>query len=205
MDLKEKAWLAEAIEDVSLDRLFTSARSFNGWLSGEVTEQALRQIYDLMKWGPTSMNTQPGRLVFLRSWAAKERLRPHLAPTNVDKTMTAPVVAIIGYDVEFYRHLPDIFPHLPTATRYYEGKPDLIHATAFRNGTLQGAYLMIAARAVGLDCGPMSGFDNEGVDREFFAGSSLRSNFLCGIGRGDPAKVFSRSPRFSFEQSCQIL
>lgn len=195
----------EAISSRAIARLFTEARSYNGWLPGDVPDASLRQIYDLMKWGPTSMNSQPARILFLKSTSQKERLRPHLSPGNLDKTMSAPVVAIVGYDLTFHDHLPVTFPHLPAARDYYEGKDDLIAATAFRNGSLQGAYLIMATRALGLDCGPMSGFNNAGVDAEFFAGTSIRSNFLCGIGRGDRSKVFGRSPRLDFDTTCQIL
>jgi 3-hydroxypropanoate dehydrogenase len=145
------------------------------------------------------------RLLFLRTSAAKERLRPHLAPGNIDKTMTAPVTAIVGHDLAFHEHLPKLFPHQPNAKGMFEGKLPLIETTAFRNGSLQGAYLIIAARALGLDCGPMSGFDNAGVDREFFAGTQVKSNFLCNVGYGDYSKVFARTPRFDFASVCTLL
>jgi 3-hydroxypropanoate dehydrogenase len=158
------------IEDDDLRQLFLDGRTHNGWLDKAVPDTVLREIYDIVKFGPTSMNTQPMRLLFLRTAAAKQRLRPHLAPGNVDKTMTAPVTAIVGHDLAFHEHLPRLFPHQPSAKGMFEGKSPLIEMTAFRNGSLQGAYLIIAARALGLDCGPMSGFDNAGVDVEFFAG-----------------------------------
>ena len=193
------------IEDAGLHQLFLDARTHNGWLDKPVPDSTLREIYDLVKFGPTSMNTQPMRLLFLRTCAAKERLRPHLAPANVDKSMTAPVTAIVGHDLAFYEHLPNLFPHQPNAKGMFEGKLPLIEMTAFRNGSLQGAYLIIAARALGLDCGPMSGFDNAGVDLEFFAGTQVKSNFLCNLGYGDNSKIFDRSPRFEFASVCTLL
>jgi len=193
------------IDDRTIDILFRQARSYNGWLEGPVDDATLKRVYDIAKWGPTSMNTQPMRVLWLRTPEAKARLRPHLSPGNVNKAMSAPVVAIIGYDLSFYQHLARTFPHLPTAKSYYEGKPPVIEATAFRGGSLQGAYLLLAARSLGLDCGPMSGFNNAGVDEEFFAGTTVRSNFLCCLGRGDPSKTFSRSPRFEFEEVCQVI
>ncbi len=155
--------------------------------------------------GPTSANQSPARIVFVTSAEAKQRLSPHLSEGNRAKTMTAPVCAIIGYDLKFYDHLPMLFPHTD-AKSWFEGKPEKhIETSAFRNGTLQGAYFIIAARALGLDTGPMSGFDNAGVDREFFAGTSVKSNFLCSLGYGDPSGIFPRSPRFSFEEMAKII
>ena len=194
-----------SIEDKSLRQLFPDARTQNGWLDKPVPDAVLHNIYDLAKFGPTSANTQPMRLVFLRTATAKERLRPHLAPGNVDKTMAAPVTAIVGYDLAFYEHMPKVFPHAPNAKSMFEGKLPLIETIAFRNGSLQGAYLIIAARALGLDCGPMSGFDNAGVDREFFSGTRIKSNFLCSLGYGDGSKLFARSPRFDFDSVCTLL
>jgi len=193
------------LPDVDLRQLFMDARTHNGWLDKPVPDGMLREIYDIVKFGPTSMNTQPMRLLFLRTAAAKQRLRPHLAPGNVDKTMTAPVTAIVGHDLAFHEHLPRLFPHHPNAKAVFEGKLPLIEMTAFRNGTLQGAYLIIAAWALGLDCGPMSGFDNAGVDVEFFAGTQVKSNFLCNLGYGDHSKVFARTPRFDFASVCTLL
>jgi 3-hydroxypropanoate dehydrogenase len=193
------------IADDSLRQLFLDARTHNGWLDRPVPDALLRDIYNLVKLGPTSANTLPMRLVFLRTAAAKERLRPHLAPPNVDKTMTAPVTAIVAYDLTFYEHMPQLFPHRPDAKHMFEGNSPLIETTAFRNGSLQGAYLIIAARALGLDCGPMSGFDNAGVDSEFFANSQVKSNFLCNIGYGDHSKLFARLPRFDFASVCTLL
>jgi 3-hydroxypropanoate dehydrogenase len=189
----------------SLDLLFRVAHSHNGWLDEPVTDQTLRALYDLTKLGPTSLNTCPARFVFVRSPEAKARLRPALSPGNVDKTMAAPVTAIVAYDEKFYEHMGFLFPGREAARDRFAANPGQAHETAFRNGTLQGAYLIIAARALGLDTGPMSGFDNARVDAEFFAGSSFRSNFLCSLGYGDPAKVRERLPRFAFEEVCRVL
>jgi nitroreductase len=164
----------------------------------------LMAIYDLMRWGPTSANNSPARILFLTTPEAKDRLKPHLSEGNRAKTMNAPVTAIIGYDVDFPDHLPRLFPHNQDAKNWFKD-PVLREATAFRNGTLQGAYFIIAARAVGLDCGPMSGFDNAGVDKEFFAGTNIKSNFICSLGYGDPSGLFPRSPRLAFDEACKIL
>jgi 3-hydroxypropanoate dehydrogenase len=193
------------IEDDDLRQLFLDARTHNGWLDKPVPDAVLREVYEIAKFGPTSMNTQPMRLLFVRTAAAKERLRPHLGPANVDKTMRAPVTAIVGHDLAFFEHLPELFPHNPNAKGVFEGKLPLIEATAFRNGSLQGAYLIIAARALGLDCGPMSGFNNAGVDAEFFTGTQVKSNFLCNLGYSDHSKIFARSPRFDFASVCALL
>lgn len=197
--------MAERLPDDALDQLFRAARTANGWRSEPVPRETLVALYDLVKWGPTSANIQPLRVKFLVSQEAKERLRPHLAPGNVEKTMAAPVVAILGQDLAFYEHLPRMFPHNPEAKGWFEGKPDHIRASAFRNASLQGGYFILAARALGLDCGPMSGFDAAGVDREFWAGTSVETNFLCNLGHADPAKTFPRSPRFAFEEVCEVL
>jgi 3-hydroxypropanoate dehydrogenase len=193
------------IDETALATLFKEARSQNGWLPDAVDDEKLRSAYDIAKWGPTSMNTQPMRLLFLRSTEAKERLRPALSPTNVDKVMTAPVVAIVAFDTEFYTQLKRTFPHNPGASAYFTSNPASIEPTAFRNGSLQAAYFMLALRAEGLDVGPMSGFDAGKVNAEFFADSSWRVNLLCGIGQGDPTKVFDRSPRLEFETVAQLL
>jgi 3-hydroxypropanoate dehydrogenase len=191
----------------ALDRLFLNARSQNGWLDKPVSDEQLHQLYELMKWAPTSANSQPGRFLFLRSAEAKEKLRPALSPGNVDKTMSAPVVAIVAHDIDFHERLPEFFPHNPAFADMFRGdeKRAMREGFAFRNGSLQGAYLMMAARSIGLDCGPMSGFDQAKVDAAFFPGSTLRSNFLCNLGYGDPAKVMERLPRMPFEQACQLL
>jgi 3-hydroxypropanoate dehydrogenase len=193
------------IEDTALDRLLRTARSQNGWLDQPVSDDQLRQLYDLMKWGPTSANCSPARIVYVRTPANKERLRPALSPNNVEKTMTAPVIAIVAYDSRFYEHLPQLFPRNPQVADLFASNETLAATTAFRNGTLQGAYFLIAARALGLDCGPMSGFDNGKVDAEFFCDGRFKSNFLCGLGHGDPAKVYPRSPRLAFDQACTLL
>ena len=194
-----------ALPDTSLDVLFREARSHNGWRHEPVSEAQIRALYDLVKMGPTSANCCPARVLFLQSPGAKERLKPHLADGNVHKVMTSPVCAIIGYDLEFYDRIPRLFPHNPQAREWFAGNQELARVTAFRNGTLEGAYLILAARALGLDCGPMSGFDNEGVDREFFPDGKVKSNFLCSIGVGDPAALFPRNPRLDFDEACEIL
>ncbi len=195
------------LDDRALDVLFRTARSHNGWQPGDVSDDQLRQLWDLMKLGPTSANCSPARILFLRSREAKERLRPALSAGNLDKTMAAPVTAIIGYDTRFYELLERLFPHNPAATSWFtgEGKAGLAQTTAFRNGSLQGAYFIIAARTIGLDTGPMSGFDNAKVDAAFFPDGRIKSNFLCNLGVGDPAKLYARSPRLAFDEACRIL
>lgn len=192
------------LHDAALKQLFSEARTHNGWLDKPVSDEQLRQLYELTVSGPTSANSQPARLVFVKSAEAKERLRPLLAPGNVDKTMSAPVTAIIGSDQQFYEQLPVFFPHVD-AKAWFVGNDTLIHTTAFRNSSLQGAYLILAARALGLDTGAMSGFDNAGVDREFFAGTAVKSNFLVNIGYGDASKLFPRSPRPGFADFAKII
>lgn len=186
-----------------LDQLFRNARTYNP-LIGEVPDALLHELVDLLKLGPTSANCSPARFLFVKSREAKERLKPHLSEGNLDKTMKAPVCTIIGYDLDFYLYLPKLFPHT-NAKSWFEGDEQKIFDTAFRNGTLQGAYLIMAARALGLDTGPMSGFDNAGVDREFFAGTHIKSNFLCNLGYGDGEKLFPRSPRFDFDEMAKII
>jgi 3-hydroxypropanoate dehydrogenase len=188
-----------------LGTLFHQARTHNAWHPQPVSDDLLRQIYDLMKWGPTSANSLPARFVFLRTKEAKERLRPALSPLNVDKTMQAPVTVILAYDLKFYEHLPRLFPMKPDMKNMFSSSAQLAEITAFRNGSLQGGYFILAARALGLDCGPMSGFDNAKVDAEFFPSTSVKSNFLCNLGFGDHSKLFPRSPRFEFEEVCQLL
>ena len=192
------------LPDACLDQLFRTARTNSVWLDKDVPDSLLHEIVDLLKLGPTSANCSPARFLFVKSREAKERLRPHLSEGNRAKTMKAPVCAIIGYDLDFYEHLPFLYPHTD-AKSWYAGKPKKIEETAFRNGTLQGAYLILAARAFGLDCGPMSGFDNAGVDREFFADTNVKSNFLCNLGYGDHSTLRPRSPRFNFDQMARIL
>lgn len=196
-----------ALSAESIDLIFRNARSHNGWQARAVSDEQLRQLYELMKWAPTTMNSCPARILFLRSREAKERLRPALSPGNVDKTMAAPVTAIIGYDTQFYEWLPRLFAHNPNARAIFAGDDKKAHAetTAFRNGSMQGGYFILAARAIGLDCGPMSGFDNAKVDLEFFAGSRIKSNFLCNLGHGDASKVMPRSPRLAFDDACNLL
>ncbi|MBU2580408.1 MAG: malonic semialdehyde reductase [Alphaproteobacteria bacterium] len=194
----------EPLNAAALDQLFLGARSFNSWQDKPVTDDQLKRVVDILKMGPTSANCSPARIWFIRSDEAKARLKPHLSEGNADKTMQAPVCAIIGQDMEFYEHLPKLFPHTD-ARSWFAGQPAKIEETAFRNATLQGAYLILAARALGLDCGPMSGFDKDGVDKEFFSGTKIRSNFLCNIGYGSPEGLFARSPRFTFDEMAQVL
>ncbi len=193
----------QPLSDAALDQLFREARSHNTWLDKPVSEAQIRQLYDLLKWGPTSANSCPARFVFVRSPEAKERLKPCLDEGNVDKAMSAPVVAIIGMDMEFYEKLPQLFPHTD-ARSWFAGKPEKIHETAFRNSSLQGAYLIMAARSLGLDCGPMSGFDNAKLDAAFFPDGKVKSNFICAIGYGDPSGLYPRGPRLAFEEACRI-
>jgi 3-hydroxypropanoate dehydrogenase len=188
----------------ALDQLFVSARTHSKWLDKEVPDALLQQAWDLARMGPTSANCQPARIVFVRSPAAKARLKPALLPGNVDKTMAAPVTAIIGDDREFYENLPRTFPQVD-ARAWFVGNDDAIRVTAFRNGTLQGGYLILALRALGLDCGPMSGFDNAQVDQAFFAGTAVKSNFLINIGYGDAAVLHPRNPRLDFDEACRVV
>jgi 3-hydroxypropanoate dehydrogenase len=200
MQIHEK----QLLDDDSLDRIFRKARTHNVWLPTRVPESMLRQIWDVMKWGPTSANCSPLRIVFVQSEQAKERLVACMNATNQAKTRMAPVTAILAMDVAFYENLPRLFPHDQTARSWFAGKPVLIAETALRNSSLQGAYFIIAARALGLDCGPMSGFDADRLNAEFFANSSLKVNFVCSIGHGDASKLFPRSPRLDFDEACRI-
>ncbi|MDH3629426.1 MAG: malonic semialdehyde reductase [Acidobacteriota bacterium] len=193
-----------ALSQTALDQLFTAARTHGKWTDEPIAVETVHQLYELTKWGPTSANASPARFVFVHSDAAKERLRPTLAAGNVDKTMAAPLTVIVAHDMEFYEKLPELAPHID-ARSWFVGNDGLIQETAFRNGTLQGAYLILAARALGLDCGAMSGFDAGKVDREFFDGTSIRSNFLLNIGHGDPDGPHPRAPRLEFGTACQIL
>ena len=207
------------LDDAALDLLFREARTHGAWLPKPVTDETLRALYDLMKWPPTSANANPGRFVFVRTPEAKERLRPALAPGNVDKTMAAPVTVIVAYDLLFFEKLPKLFPHSPRMRESFATNPQLVETTAKRNSSLQGAYMMLAARGLDLDCGPMSGFDNkkvdaeffaagkecEGCDQEFFPEGHVRSNFLCNLGYGDRTKLHPRNPRLDFEEACLLL
>ena len=193
------------IGDDALDTIFRNARTHNAWKDEPVSDARLKELYDLMKWGPTSANCSPARIVFVKSKEAKEKLAPALSEGNLKKTMAAPVTAIIGYDVEFYERLPELFPHEPNAKTWFNWSAEWAEMTAFRNGSLQGAYFMIAARALGLDCGPMSGFDMKKVDEAFFNGTTVKSNFLCNLGHGDPSALFPRSPRLPFDDACTII
>jgi 3-hydroxypropanoate dehydrogenase len=192
------------ISDDALDRIFRAAHTHTRWQDRSVSPALLMAIYDLMRWGPTSANCSPARIVFVVSPAAKEQLKPHLWEGNVEKTMAAPATAIVGFDLDFAEHLPFLYPTDRDAKDWFRD-PVLAERVAFRNGSLQGGYFIIAARALGLDCGPMSGFDNAGVDREFFADSRTKSNFLCNLGYGDPSGVRPRNPRLSFDEACRIL
>jgi 3-hydroxypropanoate dehydrogenase len=194
------------LDDHALDVIFRAARTHNAWRDEPVADEQLRAIWDLLKWGPTSANCQPLRIVFVRSAEAKKKLEPALSAGNRAKTMAAPVTAIIAHDMRFYEWLPKTFPHEPGAAGWFSGpgKDETTKVNAFRNGTLQGAYFIIAARAIGLDCGPMSGFDNARVDAAFFPDGRFKSNFLCNLGRGDPDKLFARSPRLAFDEACRI-
>lgn len=197
--------MSQIVNDAALDAIFRNARSQNGWLDKPLAPTLLQAIYDLARMGPTSANCSPARFLFLTTPEAKERLKPFLMPTNVQKVMSAPVTVIFGYDLKFYDRIPQLFPHNPGAREWFSGNAQLAETTAFRNGSLQAAYFMMAARSLGVDCGPMSGFDNAGVDRTFFAGTDIKSNFICAMGAGDPAKVFPRNPRLSFDEACQVL
>ena len=207
------------LSDEALDIIFRKARTFSAWLDRPIPDETLRRVYELAKWGPTSANASPARFLFLRSKAAKDRLRPALAPGNIEKTMKAPVTVIVAYDLKFFEKLPKLFPHSPSMAKSFADNPQLVETTARRNSSLQGAYLMIAARALGLDCGPMSGFDHakldaaffeagrecEGCDQEFFPEGHVRSNFLCNLGYGDPATLHPRNPRLAFEEACSLM
>ena len=192
------------ISDHAIDQLFREARTHSAWLPELVPVELLRKVYELARLGPTSANSSPARFVFLTTREAKERLRPALAPQNVEKTMIAPVTVIVAWDMEFYEQLPRLFPHADMRS-YFVGNKPLIEETAFRNGSLQGAYFMLAARALGLDCGPMSGFDAGKVNAEFFPDGKWKANFLCNLGFGDPSKLFPRNPRLEFDEACIVL
>ncbi len=202
-----------------IEQMFHEARTHNAWLAKPISDETLRELYDALKWAPTSANSSPARFVFIRTAKGKERLRPSLSPGNVEKTMSAPVTVIVAYDLQFYEKLPKLFPHNPTMRDLFAANPALIEVTARRNSSLQGAYMMLAARALGLDCGPMSGFDNakldeeffgagkecEGCEQEFFPAGHVKSNFLCNLGYGDRSKLFPRSPRLEFNEACTLM
>jgi 3-hydroxypropanoate dehydrogenase len=211
--------MGRMLNDEGLDLLFRQARTHSAWLDKPVSDETLRHLYDLLKWGPTSSNASPARFLFLRTREAKERLRPALAAGNVAKTMAAPVTVIIAYDLKFYDKLPKLLPHNPRMRELFVDAPQLVETTAKRNSSLEGAYLIVAARSLGLDCGPMSGFDNarvdeeffgsakqcEGCDQEFFPDGHVKSNFLCNLGYGDASKLYPRSPRLAFEEACSLF
>ena len=192
------------LADPALDQLFRQARTQNAWADTPVSEATLHRLYDLLKWAPTSANCSPGRFVFVQSEQAKEKLAPHLSSSNRAKAMAAPVCVIVAYDLDFAEQLPKLFPH-DLSARHWFSDPAVQLETAFRNSSLQGAYLIMAARSLGLDCGPMSGFDKAGVDEAFFGGTSWRSNFLVALGQGRPEGVYPRNPRLDFDEACQIL
>lgn len=195
----------DRLDEHTLNQMFRKARTHNAWRDSEVPDAVLRELLDLVKMGPTSANSLPARILFVKSAAAKGRLEPHLSAGNRAKTMAAPVCAILGYDIAFYKRLKEYFPHEPDAESWFSGDPKGAEVHAFRNGSLQGGYFILAARALGLDTGPMSGFDTAGVDAEFFAGTTVKSNFLCNLGSGDPAGLFDRSPRPGFDDIAEIL
>ena len=192
------------LDNRALDQLYRAARTRNGWTEQAVTEQQLRELYDLMKFGPTSGNCCPARFVWVRSAEGKSRLAALAAPNNAPKILAAPVTAIVGYDLDFAEQMPKLFPARGKQMQEYFSDPLVAQTTAFRNSSLQGAYLIIAARALGLDCGPMSGFNNDAVDSEFFGGSRIKSNFICSIGYGSDQNLFPRNPRLSFEESGRL-
>jgi 3-hydroxypropanoate dehydrogenase len=197
--------MAAKITNAAIDQIFMDARTHNFWLDKPVSEETIAELYAMMRMGPTSANCSPARIVFVQSDEAKAKLKPLLMEGNQEKTMAAPVCAIIGHDLEFYEKIPELFPHNPDAKSWFNWSPEFAEQTAFRNGSLQGAYFMIAARALGLDCGPMSGFDQDGVNEAFFGGTTIKSNFLCNIGYGNDAKLDPRSPRLAFGDACQIV
>jgi 3-hydroxypropanoate dehydrogenase len=197
--------MSDVLSSEDLDVIFRNARTHSVWLDKPVEDALLKQVYDLAKMGPTSANMCPMRIVFVKSREAKERLKPALDTGNVDKTMKAPVTAIIGMDIHFYEKLPKLFPHADARSWFKDLPENVLEYVALRNSSLQGAYFMLAARALGLDCGPMSGFDNAKVDEAFFAGTTVKSNFLCNLGHGDASKLHPRSPRLSFEEACKMV
>jgi 3-hydroxypropanoate dehydrogenase len=203
--LHERIDMNDVVSSEALDLLFRKARTHNVWQKRPVDDALLKQVYDLAKMGPTSANMCPMRIVFVKSREAKEKLKPALDAGNVDKTMAAPVTAIIGMDIHFYEKLSQLFPYADAKAWFKDLPENALEYIALRNGSLQGAYVMLAARALGLDCGPMSGFDNAKVDAAFFAGTTIKSNFLCNLGYGDASKLHPRSPRLPFDEACQIV
>ncbi|MBU2956106.1 malonic semialdehyde reductase [Paracoccus sp. 1_MG-2023] len=202
--MTDNTTLDAPLTQAALDQLFYEARSQNGWQDRPVPPEMLEKLWEMASLGPTSANCEPGRFIFLTTPEAKERLRPHLSRGNTDKTMTAPVVVLAAFDTEFYEKLPQLFPH-GDARSWFTSSPDLAHETAFRNGTLQAGYLLLATRALGLDAGPLSGFDADGVNAEFFAEGTWKVNFVINLGYGDPAKVWDRLPRLPFAEGCEVL
>ena len=196
--------MSQVLDDTTLDQLFRTARTQNAFLDREVEDSQLHALFDLLKWGPTAANTLPARFVFVKSKEAKAKLGPALDEGNRKKTLAAPVTVIVGFDEDFHEKTPYLFPHVPDAKGWFDGPREGRHVAAFRNGSLQGAYLILAARALGLDAGPMSGFDNAKVDAAFFAGTAIKSNFLVNLGYGDPAGLFPRLPRLSFDETSRI-
>jgi 3-hydroxypropanoate dehydrogenase len=201
----ERIVMSDVASSEALDVIFRIARTHSAWLDKPVDDLLLRRAYELARLGPTSANMSPMRIVFVKSREAKERLKPALAPGNVEKTMKAPVTAIIGMDVHFYEKLPMLFPHADAKSWFKDMPEDQLEVQALRNSSLQGAYFIIAARALGLDCGPMSGFDNATVDEAFFKGTTVKSNFLCNLGYGDASKLYPRSPRLEFDEACKVI
>lgn len=194
----------DAMPGAALDQLFRTARTYNAFEPASIARAVIEQVYEIAKWGPTASNANPGRFVFLTTPEARARLSPHMSSANRAKTLAAPVNVIIAYDLDFAEKIPELFPHKPEAKNWFKD-PALAQETAFRNGTLQGAYLMLAARALGLDCGPMSGFDAKGVNEEFFGGTNWRANFICNLGHGTTENLFPRLPRLAFEDACKVL
>jgi 3-hydroxypropanoate dehydrogenase len=197
--------VSHAVNDEALDILFRSARTHRAWREGQVTPQMLMAVYDLARWAPTTNNTSPMRVVYIVSPEAKERLKPHLSKGNVEQTMKAPATAIIAYDLKFYDKMDKLSTNPSARESWMQKSPAELEQAAFRNSSLQGGYFIMAARAIGLDCGPMSGFENGGVDREFFAGTSIKSNFLCNLGFGEPSQLRPRAGRLEFDEACRIL
>jgi 3-hydroxypropanoate dehydrogenase len=197
--------MSKVLSNEGLDLIFRDARTHNGWLDKPVEDALLKQVHDLAKMGPTSANMCPMRVVFVKSKEAKEKLKPALDAGNVDKTMKAPVTAIIAMDIRFYELMPKLFPHADARAWFKDLPENVLEYVALRNSSLQGAYFMLAARSLGLDCGPMSGFNNALVDATFFAGTTVKSNFLCNLGHGDASKLYPRSPRLSFDEACKVV